>query len=109
MATYVKTKTRGRTLHLLQLDRMLGNDTVYLDATDQVNEAIKDDRKNNHESGGPYMSMEIEKARQYADYVSQHATINNLQNFNGRGYRLFTDKAASAPADFAKAVEYADA
>ena len=92
MATYVKEESRGNTLHLLKLDRLIDNQTVYLDATTKIDEAIKDDMASGHNNTGPNTSIEIEKARAYADYVAGHASMSNLHQFNGKGYFLFSDK-----------------
>lgn len=96
MATYLREATRGRTLHLLKLDRNFGDVAVYLDATKKIKEAEKADKENGFENGGPEMAFEIEKARQYADYVAGHANVDNLHLFNTRSYLMFTDKTKPA-------------
>ena len=93
MATYVIEKTRGRTLHLLKLEKTFPNDTqVYLDATKLIKEAQKSDKQRGFETNGPEVGQVVESAREYADYVAQHATIDNLHQFNCRGYMLFTSQ-----------------
>lgn len=97
MATYVKEATRGRTLHLLKLDTGFGDTSVYLDATNRIKEALKHDRDNGYREGGPMTGHEIEKAREYADYVGAHAISENLHQFACCGYFLFTDKTKPQP------------
>ena len=93
MATYVRKSTRGRTLHLLKIEH--GTDNIYLDASTRIKEAEKQDKMNNYNTGGPLMAIEIEKAREYADYVGEHATIDTLYQYFCRGYYLFTEKETS--------------
>ena len=94
MATYVKETTKGRTLHLLRIDGMRDGNVAYLDASKLVKDAEREDYKNGYKQGGQKMGCEVEHARQYADYVGEHASAVNLHQFYRDGYYLFTDRAA---------------
>ncbi len=98
MAEYIREVSRGRTLHLLKMSSPRFGDTkVYLDLSNRVKEAEKHDRKSGYTHGGPRVAQEIEKAREYADYVAEHASVDNLHNFYCDGYYLFTDQQKTAP------------
>ena len=93
---YVRETSRGRVLHLLVLPpQHFGNREVYLDASQRITDAEREDHANGYDGVGPLMAHEIEKARDYADYVAQHATIDTLHKFYSKGYSLFADGQSS--------------
>lgn len=90
MATYVRESTRGKVLHLLKIDNT-SDPVIYLDATNRIRDAERDDQKAGYQNGGPAVGIEIEKARAYADYVGQYATVDTLHQYYCTDYYLFTD------------------
>jgi hypothetical protein len=92
MATYVNETTKGRTLHLLRIDNMQDGIVAYLDATKRVKDAERVDQKDGYNHGGPRMGCEVERARQYADYVGQYASADSIHHFYCNDYYLFTDR-----------------
>ena len=97
MATYIRETVRNRTLHLLRLDTKCGDATVYLDASRRIKDALRADREDGYKNGGPRTGVEVERAREYADYCDQYVTTENLYQFyaKGYGYVLFSDKDQS--------------
>lgn len=96
MATYVKETNKGRTFHLLRLDTPVDGETVFLDATHRVNEAFRRDKEMGYSKGGPRVGQEVEKAREYADYVAEHASLDQLYQFKTKDYLFFTDNKTNS-------------
>jgi hypothetical protein len=94
MATYIKESSKGKTLHLIRVDNIAGNTPVYLDATKMVRDAEHFDLKNGYKNGGPNLGIEIERARDYADYVGEYASVETLHQFYCPQYFLFSERAA---------------
>lgn len=90
-ATYVTESDRGRVLHLLRIDKNFGNTVMFLDASTSIKEAQEEDKRAGFDTTGPAMAHAIEAARQYADYVGMHVTLETMANFYSNDYRLFTD------------------
>jgi hypothetical protein len=85
------TENRG-TFFLFPLDKTLNDRTAYLDATDTLHDAIRSDRKKGYEDEkGPAFAIEALRAREYADYVSEYATSENLQRFDTKRYYFYTN------------------
>ena len=72
MAQYRTDAVRGRTLHLIEMNRRVNNRNAFLDITDVVYDAMRQDRKSGYYGVGPMAAIEIERARQYAEYVDNH-------------------------------------
>jgi hypothetical protein len=88
MVTYVKDEVRGRTLHLVMMDKSA---KMYVDATRRIKEAERVDRDRGYKNGGPNMAQEIEKAREYAKYVETYATPETLYHYHTRDYGVFEE------------------
>jgi len=91
MITYITEGTNNK-LHLFKMDNMRDGVTAYLDASRVIKDAEHADVKAGYKHGGPRVGCEIEHARQYAEYVEQHATADNLYCFYCNNYFLFTDR-----------------
>lgn len=92
---YIK-KTEGKRVFYILPVKEFSNSVAYLDVTDRARHAINRDRRKHYDAeNGPNFGVEILHAREYADYVAQHATENNLHKFNTRdgGYSFFTVSA----------------
>lgn len=96
--TYLQDTNRGRVLHLIRMtENQLGGESgVYLDASVKIKDALWADNKAGYKNGGPRMAIEVQRACEYAEYVAQHATSENLHSFNCAGYFFFTEKSRAA-------------
>lgn len=90
-SAYVKYIENRRTHYLVPLPTKFDGRTAYLDLTDRIKNAINRDRRQRYEpEDGPEFGIEILHANEYAQYVSEHATSNNLHKFGTRtGYSFF--------------------
>ena len=92
MATYVKEQTRGKTLHLIDVGKQINGAQLYVNATDSIKEAIQADAARGYEGVGPNAAQEIERAKEFAEYLfHQPITTNDLDNYRQRNYDLFLE------------------
>jgi hypothetical protein len=98
MPSYEKRTEGDRTFFLVPL-KQVDDGMAYLDCTSCMKKAIKVDQGNGFgEEQGPEFAYEIQRAVEYAEYVTAHATSKNLHKFNTRDFSLFInplERAAS--------------
>lgn len=100
MSSMVKHTENRRTFYLFPLpetprDSFNGR-TAYLDASDLMKEANRRDKTLGYDrEQGPNFGIEHQRAIEYAEYVSQHATAENLFKFNTSKYVFFVNTQES--------------
>lgn len=83
----------GNRLLLIQLPTTVEGRKVFLDATRHLRKASQLDRNNGYSDGnGPNFGIEVEKAREYAEYVSGYVQSNSVARFNTRNYTFFLEE-----------------
>lgn len=66
----------------------LKHSNVFLDGTEAVMEAKEQDRKRGYESDGPNTAIVLNQFKDYIEYISLHATLDNVENFATRHYKI---------------------
>lgn len=81
------------TIHVIKIDGLQRDptQTVFINITNLVESAQRDDVKNGYGPKGPNVGQEIMKAIEYASYIQEHATVDDLYNFNKPGYHVFSN------------------
>lgn len=84
-------RTEGKDKFLLiQLPKQIEGQDAFLDATRHLRKASQTDRNCGYrDENGPNFGIEVEKAREYARYVADHAHPHNIFRFNTRNYMFF--------------------
>lgn len=95
MAVFKKIKDRNHTLYLIEMHEPsrieFGSKTTFLDASNILRSAEAHDFDRGYKGGnGPALAQAVSQAIEYADYVGNHATPENLHEFNTSNYTFFT-------------------
>lgn len=70
----------------------MAGDPVYLDASDRLFDAVRSDKARGYAAyNGPAFGIEVQRARDYADYVGHYANRDNVHKYNHHGYYFATE------------------
>lgn len=90
MPSMVKHVEGKYTHFLVPIGKSFDSRPVFLNATDAIFDAMRRDRKMGYSmEEGPNYGIERQHAEDYADFVGQYATRENLHKFDTRAYRMF--------------------
>lgn len=95
MDNLVVHQDQRRTSYLIRLRGKFDLDAnrSYLDFSTSAKQAIRVDKNNGYDRGGPAYAQEVAKAAEYAEYVSSYANVRDLNFFNTRtGYICFSSQ-----------------
>lgn len=97
MSLYKHTENKS-IYFLVPLNKSFDGRPAFMNASDLMFDAIRDDRKNGYDGeDGPAFGIEKARAEEYAAYVAQYAKAENLHCFDTHGMHFFIG-AATKPA-----------
>lgn len=87
-----KSDSGSFTEYMIQLPEKYNGHDAFVKMTGIIRQANRVDRKRDYDHlNGPNVGIEVQRALDYIDYVSQVATPDNLSRFNTARYTFIID------------------
>lgn len=97
MSTLIEHVENRNTLYLVPVPGNFGENSAFMDVTETITDSKNRDQFACYSNGnGPRTGQEVERARLYAEYVGQYATVEDIHRYNTDKYTFFVTPAGQA-------------